>query len=240
MSMDLQKELDLRKDKVLNLKKTIGLDGQKAQVVFVLDFSGSMDSLYRDGSVQKLAERILPLGLAFDDNGEVDFYLFESGVKKLPENITMANVAGYINNKIIGKYSMGGTNYAPAVEAVVKDFAPTGGGSGFLGIGKKTPQMDLPVYVVFITDGENSDKDKTEKAIKEASNYGIFFQFIGIGHSSFGFLQKLDDLTGRNIDNANFCKVDNLGRKTDDELYALLLKEFPSFVKEARSKGMIK
>jgi len=46
-------------------------------------------------------------------------------------------------------------------------------------------------------------------------------------------------LQGRNIDNANFFKVQDLASKTDDDLYNLLLTEFPSFVKEARSKNLI-
>ncbi len=239
MDLNLSKQLDLRKGMVLDLKKKIGLENQKAQVIFALDYSGSMSSLYNNGSVQKLAERILPLGLGFDDNGEVDFYLFESGHHKLPQNITLNNVQGYINNYVVGKYEMGGTSYAPVINAIVNDFKPRSTG-GFLGMGKKTESLDLPVYVIFITDGANYDESETEKALKEASKYGIFFQFVGIGLENFRFLQRLDNLSGRNIDNANFFKVDDLSRKTDEELYQLLLTEFPSFVTEARTKGMIK
>lgn len=247
-TLTLEKQLDIRKEIVLDLKKKIGLDGQKAQVVLALDYSGSMSSLYRDGRVQALVERILPLGLAFDDNGEVDFYLFESGQRKLPENITLKNIAGYIDNKIMGKYSMGGTEYAPVINAIVNDFSSgstsTQSKGGFLGMGKKEvvvgKQMDLPVYVIFITDGENSDKAAAEEAIRFASSHGIFFQFVGIGSAYFDFLKRLDNLSGRTIDNANFFQVEDLGRKTDENLYKLLLTEFPSFVKEARNKQLIK
>jgi hypothetical protein len=237
----LESRIDIRKKIVLDLKKSKGLENQKAQVILALDFSGSMDHLYRTGKVQELVERMLPLGLAFDDNGEVDFYLFESGVKKLPENITLANVNGYINNKVMGKYSMGGTNYAPVINAIVKDFANAQSG-GFLsfGKGKTYPTLDNPVYVIFVTDGENSDKREAEEAIIEASKSGIFFQFVGIGNAGFYFLDKLDNLSGRNIDNANFFKVPDLSTKSDDDLYSLLLNEFPSFINEARNKRLIK
>lgn len=97
-----------RKDKVLNLMKAADIAGQKAVVILALDYSGSMSPLYTNGTVQDVVERILPLGLGFDDNGEVDFYLFENGCKKLPENLTLKNTSGYIQNKVIGKYSMGG------------------------------------------------------------------------------------------------------------------------------------
>jgi hypothetical protein len=238
-TMDLTKKLDLRKQIVLDLKKIRGIENQKAQVVLALDFSFSMENLYKNGKVQDLVERILPLGLGFDDNGEVDFYLFESGVRKLPENITLSNIAGYINNKIIGKYQMGGTNYAPVINKIVAEFSQTK--SGFMGMGKKqSATMDLPVYVIFITDGENSDHHEAERAIIEASKHGIFFQFVGIGNATFSFLKKLDNLSGRNIDNANFFRVQDLANRTDQELYQLLLTEFPSFITEAKSKNLIK
>lgn len=239
MTVSLEKQLDLRKNIVLDLKKNAGLEGQKAQVVLALDFSGSMSSMYNSGEVQQLVERLLPLGLAFDDNGEVDFYLFHDGVIKMPENITTSNLVDYIKDKVMRKYSMGATNYAPVINAVMEDFTQTK--KGFLGFSKKSAgPLDYPVYVIFITDGNNGDKYNAEQAIKNASKHGVFFQFVGIGHERFEFLQKLDNLDGRNIDNANFFKVDNLGQKTDQELYALLLTEFPSFVKEARSKNLIK
>ncbi len=239
MNVELEKKLDLRKAIVLNLKKNIGLENQKAQVVLALDYSGSMGHLYSNGSVQRLVERILPLGLGFDDNGEVDFYLFESGQRKLPENITLKNIEGYIDKKIMGKYQMGGTEYAPVINAIVKEFG-NNSSKGFLGMSKKQEPMEYPVYVIFITDGANSDKTDAEKAVIEASKHGIFFQFVGIGGAQFPFLEKLDNLSGRNIDNANFFKVENLENQTDEQLYGQLLTEFPSFIKEARTKTMIK
>lgn len=233
--MNLFKELDLRKEQVLDLKKKVGLEGQKAQVVLALDYSGSMGMLYSDGSVQKLVERILPLGLAFDDNQEVDFYLFHDGQIRVDQTLNLNNIVGYIDNKVMNRYRMGGTNYAPVINAIVKDF---GKKSGWFGSGKPS-KLDLPVYVIFITDGENSDRGDAEQAIREAANHGIFFQFVGIGRSSFSFLEKLDNLSGRNIDNANFFKVENLNNKTDEQLYSLLLTEFPTFVTEARTKNLI-
>lgn len=234
-------KINIRKQQVIDLKKRIGLEGQKAQVVLSLDFSGSMSSLYSGGKVQQLVERMLPLGLAFDDNGEVDFYLFENSYKKLPENITLQNVFGYIDSKVYGKYNMGGTEYAPVINAIVKDFGGQKSKGGVMGLfaKKESAKMDLPVFVIMITDGENSDKSAAEKAIIEASNHGIFFQFVGIGGASFNFLRKLDTMSGRNIDNANFFEIYDVTSKSDDELYKLLLNEFPSFVKEARQKGMI-
>ncbi len=185
--MDLQKTLDLRKEIVLDLKKKLNITDQKAQVVLCLDYSGSMMALYSSGKVQELVERILPLGLAFDDNGEVDTYIFSGDYKKLKNNVTLKNVVGYINKEVGGQ--MGGTVYTPVISAIVNEFSHRTKTGGFLGMGGTTTYqtMDLPVYVIFITDGDNSDHPETEAAMIEASKAGIFFQFVGIGAAEFSF-----------------------------------------------------
>lgn len=241
--MDLHKILDLRKEKVLELSKKLNLEGQKAQVVLCLDYSGSMSNLYHNGAVQELVERILPLGLAFDDNGEVEMYIFDDRCTKIDYNITRNNIQGYVDKQILKEgYDMGGTAYEPVFKRIVRDFARIETEGGFLGLGGKKvfKTMALPVFVIFITDGENSDHQEAKEAIVEASKAGIFFQFIGIGDAGFQFLKRLDTMSGRNIDNANFFSIPDLSGKTDEELYELLLTEFPSFVKEARNKSLIK
>lgn len=229
-----------RKQEILNLKKENNIEGQKAQVILCLDFSGSMGPLYANGTVQDTVERILPLGLAFDDNGEVDFYLFHDSSFKLLENLTLKNTDGYINKNVIGKYNMGGTNYAPPLKQILKEFCKYKSG-GFLGMGKQEPsQLDYPIYVIFITDGENFDKEETAKTLIECSRHGMFVQFVGIGNESFQFLQKLDDLQGRFLDNANFFRVPNLKNISDKELYSLLMKEFPDWTREVKKHNLIK
>lgn len=253
----LQKELDLRKDIVLSLKKSKGIEGLKAQVILALDFSSSMDLLYRNGHVQELVERLLPLGLAFDSNGEVDFYLFHHNFIKMKENITSTNVNNYINDKVYGKYMMGSTNYAPVIGEILKDFTVSNTHKevktriikgGFFSRNKTEQYEEIvksfiplkePIYVIFITDGNNDDQYQSREIIKEAAKAGIFIQFVGIGNQSFSFLKELDTMTDRVIDNANFFKVSNLSEKTDQELYDLLLNEFPGFIPEAKAKGLL-
>lgn len=238
MALDFQK-IELRKNNVLDLKKKSGLDvNSKAQVVLALDYSGSMGGLYGNGTVQDVVERILPFGLAFDDNGEVDFYLFHDGVIKLKEPITLNNLDGHIQNKIIGKHYMGGTNYAPVLNQIYEDYA-TETTRKLFGSSKTEKRTDLPVYVIFITDGNNFDKNATESIIKKMSKTGIFVQFIGIGHEQFHFLDKLDDLSGRLIDNVNFLKVDRIREISDDDLYQGLMAEYPGWTQLAKQHYLI-
>lgn len=153
---------------------------------------------------------------------------------------------------------MGGTNYSPIINKIVSDctgWVPTGAApeekKGFFGslFGKKEEPKSLienlpkplenPVYVIFITDGENGDKSAAEQAIINASRFGIFFQFVGIGSERFEFLQKLDDLGGRVIDNANFFKINDVSSKSDEDLYKLLLTEFPGWIPQAKAKNLL-
>lgn len=238
MAIDLIKTKE-RRDLLNTIKLEKNIPTQKAEVVLVLDYSGSMSSLYRNGTVQDVVERILPIGLSFDDNQEVDIYIFHDEFYKLSENVTMKNVNGYVQDKVInGGYSMGGTKYAPSLKDIYNRYAKTSG--GFLGLGKKESQKrQYPVYVIFITDGENNDESETDKIVKELSQHGIFIQFVGIGDSSFSYLKRLDMLQGRLLDNASFFKVSDIAKETDANLYNKLMAEFPTWTHQARSKGLI-
>jgi hypothetical protein len=119
MGLDLMKVKE-RKTILLDLKKAVGIEGQKAQVILAMDYSGSMATLYTNGTVQDTVERILPVGLAMDDNGEVDFYLFDDGVQKVPDSITLKNLDGFINSKVMGKYDMGGRFVPPCTVMCIK------------------------------------------------------------------------------------------------------------------------
>ena len=67
---------------VVNLEKSTGVsfDNLKSRVNLVLDYSGSMEDMYMDGTVQEVVTKILPLALKFDDNGELDCYLFSNSL----------------------------------------------------------------------------------------------------------------------------------------------------------------
>lgn len=231
------KKINLRKEIVFNLSKSKGIENQKAQVVLCMDISGSMADMYHNGHVQDVIERIVPLALQFDDNGELDLYMFSDSCKKHENNVTLANLDGLVKNEILKKYRFGGTEYAPPIDMIREEAVGTG--KSMWGFGSKTKIVKHPVYVIFITDGENSDKMASEQAIREASRHGIFFQFVGLGNASFSFLSKLDNLSDRFIDNANFFRVSNINTTSDDVLYSALLGEFPQWLKLAKQKNLI-
>lgn len=218
-TIDLKKKINLAKEEVhsICLTKT-PLNGLKVKVGLCIDYSGSMKSQYNSGKVQALLEKILPMAMEFDDDGSMEVWLFEDGYHRLPD-VTLNNIAGYIARET-KKYSMGGTNYAPVMQNVIKTYKNT-----------KTP-----AYVLFVTDGDNSDKRQTTEVITKAAKLPIFWQFVGLGNDTMSYLEKLDDMEGRFVDNADFFKVNAV----ENISYKNLLDEFPGWLEFPEVKNMLK
>ena len=217
-----KEQLELRtKTFDLVLKSKI-LVSNIAQVVFCIDASGSMSDEYRDGTIQSVVERLLPIAVRFDDNQSMETFMFSNRFKEVTA-ATPNNFEDYARKVLIPNFSGCGTEYSPVMSAIVNRY-------------KKS---ELPTFVIFITDGDNSDKTSTERVIREASNYPIFWKFVGIGNKErFSFLEKLDDLSGRKIDNANFIQIRDINRISDEDLYNQLMIEYPQWQLAAKQANI--
>lgn len=246
------KLLDLTKRAAISLEKH-GLGEHTARVALCLDISASMHSLYKSGKIQALVERVLALGLRFDDDGEVDVFLFGSAGHS-ESAVTLANHASYVPD-IIGRRRLeGGTSYGAAMRLIREHY--------FEGYGPRSrPLADThPVYVMFVTDGAPHDRVDAEEQLRYSSHEPIFWQFMAIGRSSksvdadgtkkrglltrltdsqFTFLEKLDDLPDRRIDNASFFAVADPANISDEQLYELLMTEYPSWLVAARNAALL-
>lgn len=229
--LSLRKDLDAKLD-------ARDLTGLTSQVAIVLDFSGSMGPLYPH-DVQELLNKAVALATALDDDGEIDFFIFHTSAEYLG-TVSLANFRTAVAD-LTGRKNMGSTNYEAAFTSVVNKLHPT---KGFFG-GKKTANAplskpaDLPALALFITDGFPDDQKAAEVALAAASFRPIFWQMFSIGQP-IQFLQNLDDLDGRYIDNADYKNFANLSALTADELFDAVLDEFPGWVAEERSRGQIK
>ncbi|WP_372630452.1 VWA domain-containing protein [Cohnella sp.] len=83
LSIDLAKKnfIELKK-KANDVASSLGLGNQKAKVALALDISGSMASTFKNGTVQKVVEELLALGVKFDDNQAIDIFLLGSVTMK--------------------------------------------------------------------------------------------------------------------------------------------------------------
>lgn len=206
-------------ERKISLEKHIptSLNNKKARVVFCIDKSGSMCNMYYKGEVQRIVERLFPVALKFDDDGKMECYSFNMYAKR-HHDIDINNIRGYVDDNISCE---GGTNYCPVMRSVAEI-------------------SNVPTYIIFITDGDNEDKNASREFIKGISDKPIFWKFIGIGNERFTFLEELDDMSGRTIDNADFVKIEDISKISDDELYKLLMQEFSEWWTEAEKKGIIK
>lgn len=219
-------KIDLLKRKVtLSLEKK-QVPPIQARVAVVFDASGSMYSLYKKGIVQEAFERILAIAAAFDDNGELDVWFFAKEFLRAP-SVRAEDYKDYVARTYkLG--SKGGTNNEPPVmEDVIRRYTV------------EEPNVRIPTYIIFFSDGGVSSKSKITKLITESSHQNLFWQFVGLGNANYGILRQLDELKGRFIDNASFFELDDISKVSDEELYDRLLNEFPSWIVEARRKGIL-
>jgi len=218
-----------------------GLEQHQAKVALCLDISGSMHSLFRKGSVNTLVTRVLALGLRFDDDGEIDVFLFGKGAYHAG-TVNSDNYQTFVKETLRRHPLEAGTAYGKVIEMVRNHYRDQPGFG------------QVPVYVMFATDGDTSDRPQTEKQIVEASQEGLFWQFMAIGSppgekkgffskllsTDFSFLEYLDTMRNRFIDNASFFLVRDPAEPSDEELVKLMMSEYPSWLRGARAKGLLR
>ena len=228
--VSLEKKLE-KAPKLVSLAKPLGVELKKrnletlvARVGLVMDISGSMTARFKNGTVQEIVNKTLPLAVQFDDDGELDCWYYGTTARRM-DSVNLGNYTEAVPKD--WKHLMldlGGCNNEPVVLRMVLD---------------TYRDTKLPVYVLFITDGGVSKKSEIQKIITEASKLPIFWQFVGVGGSGYGILEKLDSMKGRYVDNAGFFALDDFKKVSNEELYARLLEEFPKWLKAIRNKGMI-
>jgi hypothetical protein len=109
--------VSLYKSAGVSLRKH-GLDGQRAAVYLVVDYSGSMKPYYKDGSVQALADRVLGLSAHLDDDGTVPVVFFSTDVDAVTD-IALADHEGRIE-RIVFQTDGGPINKLAAERYVCK------------------------------------------------------------------------------------------------------------------------
>ncbi|WP_426075667.1 vWA domain-containing protein [Janthinobacterium sp. PSPC3-1] len=262
--VSLEKRFEQQAPQLVSLAKIAGvslaknrLERVRAKVAFVLDASGSMYGQYDSGQVQEVVNRVFPLGVHFDDDEELETWAFALKSKQL-SNVTFGNFKNYVKKdkggwqQWMSDLNAGYNNEPAVIRDVITHFsgltppAVVTEKKGIFSSKKVFPEgfapaiaAKAPVFVLFISDGGVSHNDEIQFLIRWASTLPIFWQFIGIGGSSYGALEKLDDLSGRHIDNANFFAIDDLRQISEAELYDRMMQEFPAWLKQARARDII-
>lgn len=233
--VSLEKVIFDKAPKLVNLAKkaTVSLEKRQlqqltAKVALVLDATGSMHRQYKDGHVQEVVNRLLPLAVSFDDNQALDCWAFGERALYLGE-VGLSNYGDFITTAKGGwrDWSLGArVNNEALVMKEVVDFYKKDG-------------LDVPVYVLFISDGGVHDARGISSIMTKAAKLPIFWQFVGLSGRNYGILKKLDDMSGRVVDNCSFFEVDELDDMSEQELYDAMLDEFPSWLIAAKQANIL-
>ena len=243
--MDMRKRLSLRKEQVAVSLSKHGAAGITARVVLVLDASGSMSFLYSKGVVADVVERMAAVAAQLDDDGEMQAWTFASNPARLPD-LPLGDLPEWLRLHVrVGEISLfrrgrkkglrpeqvdmravGIQNEEQKVIAEVRAFV-------------RDNPAQAPTLVLFFSDGGVYRNDEIERELREAVEEPVFWQFVGLGRSNYGVLERFDTLPGRRVDNVGFFAVDDIGTVPDQELYDRLLSEFPSWIAAAGRAGIL-
>lgn len=153
--------------KVNALVDSMGLGEVFANVLLVLDGSGSMSRQYPEG-VQKLINRIVPLALRLDPDGAIPCYAFASHCARLSIDTTTEEEVG--DNITLENYA----DFIRRAQQSRMPYEQTTQG-GFLGIG-----------------GTSTDKiDASGNKIREAYSGGQIFPGLGYSNEEVPLLEML-------------------------------------------------
>ncbi|MFG2616744.1 VWA domain-containing protein [Streptomyces sp. NPDC048507] len=244
---DMRGRLSLRKQQVAVSLEKNGAAGVTARVILVLDASGSMAALYSRGTVASVVERMAAVAAQLDDDGEVQAWTFASNPARLPD-LVIGDLPEWLRLHVrVGQMSLFGRrkpargllpgqidmrevgfqNEEQKVIAEVRAYV-------------RAHPVAVPTLVLFFSDGGVHRNAEIERELREAVEEPVFWQFVGLGRSGFGVLERFDTMTGRRVDNVGFFAVDDIDRLSDAELYDRLLSEFPSWTRDARRAGILR
>ena len=205
-----------------------GLSGQRAAVYLVVDRSYSMHPYYRDDSVQHLADQSLGLSVNVDDDGIVPLVFFDTRAYPVV-SVRLGDHKGVVADQhhlFGGDGTMGGTNYGPAMQVVVDHYA----GSG----------TTDPALVIFQTDGAPQDAAVAAQLLTRYAKRPLFWAFVGFGPRPVPFLQRLDTLPDRLVDNASYFHAGACPKAiADADLYDGITGEFAAWLPAARAAGVL-
>ncbi|OAR25842.1 stress response protein [Streptomyces sp. ERV7] len=249
LPVDMRKRLDLRKKQIAVCLTKHGAKDVAARVVLVLDASGSMSSLYREGVVTDVVERMAAVAAQLEDDGTLQAWAFATESTRLPD-LRIGELPDWLETHLPDgqgprferpvkrrrffareareeMQDIGWENDEPKAIAQVRAYV------------KENP-AEVPTLVLFFSDGGVYKDAQIERELRDAAQEPLFWQFVGLGKSGFGVLERFDTLTGRRVDNTGFFAVDDITEVTDEELYDRLLSQFPSWLTAARAAGILR
>jgi len=162
----------------------------RLDVVFDLDVSGSYKEAHKDGSTNKIITRLVPWGLVFDRDKQLDVFTYSNGARNVVRvgEVNALNYEGFVKREVIDKVTGygGGTDYSYVLEKNLDHFGWTSDGGA-----------QRPLLALFNTDGDchPDDESRTDKlfARMEVERLKVYVLFIAYanGNPSFRFIKRM-------------------------------------------------
>jgi hypothetical protein len=222
MALDLAKKQEIVR---LTLEKRKVPTGIIMAVKVMIDVSESTRRMFNNGMMQELVDRLIPVGMRFDDNQSLEAYAFSDKVQRV-DDIKPADFGSYVNKvflpQIKDKVLWGGTLYSVAWKQLADDMVPEEAGFFKKLFGGKKPESQPPAFTMFVTDGDtNYDEVAAENEIIRLGAMNCYLMLVGVGRRSFAFLEKM----AAEYDHVGFVSFPKLDETTDEDMYAALLND---------------
>lgn len=219
-SVDLAKS-SARANICLSKKDLFGI---RAQVVLILDYSGSMERDYREGTIQKIVDRALAFGLQVDVDGTIPVIPFSSSLHPTVQ-VDIYNYQGVVQREIM-KARMGSTNLTAALIKLKEMAAET----------------KVPIFAFVVGDGDPDDKRTAEYQVCDLAGYPVFLKFLAI--RPVDWLEELEDLENRKpgsrlLDNVDTKFIPAINHVGDVEFFDMMVDEWGTWIKAAQEAGVL-
>jgi hypothetical protein len=192
------------------------------QLVLAIDYSGSMEAIYKLGKIQKAVNMIFGISKGLTNSSTIDVFKFHTQAIPLPP-VTISNYSTYVQD-VVYKDKMGGTDIYAPINAIHDKYT----------VQQKSVTN---AFVILITDGENEEKSngKIKSYFTENKIQPIFWQFVGLG-SKFAFLEAIAAAAA----NTAFFHLNDVESVSNDTLLSRLLQKFPIWFEQAKQQGIVK
>ena len=124
-----------------------------------------MDESIKNGNVQRIIDRLLPIALTLSSTLNLDFWVFNNKSEHMP-SIGRENYFEYVLDHKL--QASGKTRYAEVMADIVSHHFVV-------------QPSHSPVFVMMVTDGQNEDVTQASEVLRASSYFPIFWQFIGLG-----------------------------------------------------------
>lgn len=200
----------------------------KIQVEIALDKSGSMPSLYQNGTMQAIIEMLFPFALLLNKNKTLKVSTFSDNMQ-MQEPVSESNLYNYITNEVMTKHPFllcGGRNFFPIMDHIFTNH-------------REENNPDWARLVFFVTGGDGYDPEKYHAVLHESAKYNLFWQFISLeSNLQRNFIAK-DPVSPQCANNTDFLHISLNSSVFYERLYGLLLNKYLLWEKEAKIKGII-